>query len=46
VQKTIVVYVKGDLRAEPNETFRVQLSSPMNAMFADSRGGATIVDDD
>jgi plastocyanin len=46
VQKTIVVYVKGDLRAEPNETFRVRLSSPTNAVVADSRGGATIVDDD
>jgi hypothetical protein len=37
------------VRAAPVEAgiqdFRVQLSSPMNAVFADSSGGATIVDD-
>ncbi len=44
--KTITVPVNGDRRAEPNETFFVNLSSPTNATIADSQGVATIVDDE
>ncbi|MEQ1828256.1 MAG: SBBP repeat-containing protein [Pirellula sp.] len=44
--KTVVVPVYGDLVLEANETFFVDLSSPSNALIADSRGVATIRDDD
>src|SRR5262249_54575698 len=41
--KTINVSVNGDKTAESNETFFVNLSSPMNAAIADSQGVGTIV---
>jgi len=44
--KTISVTVKGDLLDEPNETFFVNLSSPVNATISDAQGVGTIVDDD
>ena len=42
--KTIPVNVAGDSTAETNETFVVNLSSPVIAVLADSQGVATIID--
>jgi CSLREA domain-containing protein len=44
--KTISVAVKGDTRQEPNETFKVNLSSATNATIADGVGVGTIVNND
>jgi len=44
--KTIVVAIKGDASAEPDETFFVNLSNPTNATLADGQGVGTIVNDD
>ena len=38
--------VKGDTIDEPNETFNVTLSSPVNAGITDGTGVGTITDDD
>jgi hypothetical protein len=46
ISKTVTVAVKGDTLDEANETFFVKLSSPTNAVIADSQGVGTIVDDD
>jgi Ca2+-binding RTX toxin-like protein len=46
VQKSINVTVLGDIGLEQDETFVVNLSNPANAVFADSQGIATIIDDD
>ncbi len=47
VQKAILVYVKGDTRVEPDETFSLQLSDPVNAVLGDvSAAVATIANDD
>ena len=46
VTKTVVVAVNGDTVIEPNETFFVNLSSPVNATLADAQGLGTIVDDE
>src|SRR5438128_12614181 len=35
---TIAVAVSGDVQREPDETFFVNLSSPMNATIADGKG--------
>lgn len=43
---TINVPIKGDLLDEPNETFRVNLSNPINATIADNQALGTIRDDD
>jgi len=43
---TITVLVNGDRLAEPNETFFVDLSSPINATIADGQAVGTIVDDE
>jgi Calx-beta domain len=40
------VAVNGDLLDEPDETYFVNLSSPVNATLADNQGVGTIVDDD
>jgi hypothetical protein len=40
------VAVNGDLTGEPNETFFVNLSSPINAVVGDAQGVGTIVNDD
>jgi parallel beta-helix repeat protein len=40
------VQVLGDLLVEPDETFFVNLSAPVNATIADGQGLGTIVDDD
>ena len=45
-EKTLSVPVRGDLLDEPDETFTVDLSNPVNAGIAKARGTATIADDD
>jgi Calx-beta domain-containing protein len=44
--QNITVLVNGDVVAEPNETFFVNLSSPVNATIADAQGVGTILNDD
>ncbi|MEK6755561.1 MAG: Calx-beta domain-containing protein, partial [Bacteroidota bacterium] len=44
--QSITVTVKGDNTLEQNETFSVNLSSPVNASLADGTGIGTIVNDD
>ena len=44
--KTVTVQVNGDLIAEIDETFFVDLSGATNATIGDSRGVGTIIDDD
>jgi len=46
VTKTVTVAVTGDTRKETNETFMVNLSSPVNTVVADSSATGTILDDD
>jgi hypothetical protein len=46
ISKTVSVQVRGDARFEPNESFVLTLSSPVNATIAQSVGRATIVNDD
>ena len=43
---TISVKVKGDATREPDETFSVVLSSPVNATLAVTSATGTIVNDD
>jgi hypothetical protein len=43
---TITVLVNGDNLSEPDETFFVNLSSPVGASIADGQGVGTIVNDD
>ena len=45
-QKTIGVSIVGDAVDEPDETFTVNLSAPVNATIADAQAIVTIVDDD
>ncbi len=42
----IVVQVQGDLEVEPDETFSVLLTNPINAAIADGEGIGTILNDD
>jgi hypothetical protein len=44
--KTISVPIRNDAVAEPNETFFVNLSSPVGATISDSQGIGTILNDD
>lgn len=44
--KTVSVAVKGDLLDEPNETFFLNLSTPVNAVLEKNQGIGTITDDD
>jgi hypothetical protein len=44
--KTIEVKVTGDAAAEPDETFKVQLSNPVGATLGKETGTATIRNDD
>jgi hypothetical protein len=44
--QTLVVKVNGDLKLEGPETFFVNLTSPTNAIFGDSQGLGTILNDD
>ena len=43
---TIVITIKGDLVKEANETFKVNLATPVGATFSDALGIGTIVNDD
>ena len=45
-EKTIVVDVNGDLDIEADETFFVNLSSPVNATILDDQGVGTLTNDD
>jgi hemoglobin-like flavoprotein len=44
--KLVTVIINGDTQDEPNETFLVQLSNPVNATLAKTQGTATIINDD
>src|SRR6185436_16843003 len=44
--RTITVTVNGDTSVETDETFLVNLSSPVNATLAKSQGVGTILNDD
>jgi hypothetical protein len=44
--KTIAVVVNGDTAVEPNETFAVNLASPVGATITDAQGQGTITNDD
>ena len=44
--KTVAVQVKGDLRDEAAENFKLRLSAPTKAVLTDSEGVCTITDDD
>ena len=44
--RTISVVINGDRAGEPNETFAVNLSAPINAVFNDNQGIGTILDDE
>jgi uncharacterized repeat protein (TIGR01451 family) len=44
--KPVTVLVNGDTNNEPNETFFVNLTSPVNATIADNQGQGTILNDD
>jgi chitinase len=44
--KTVSVVVNGDTAVEANETFKLKLSSPSNAVIGDGEGVATITNDD
>jgi hypothetical protein len=44
--KSITVLVNGDRLAEPNETFFVNLSNPLNATIADGQGVCSLMDDE
>ena len=46
ISKTVGVIVNGDTSVENNETFKVNLSTPVNATIADGEGIATINNDD
>jgi serralysin len=45
-EQEVRVPITGDAAIEPNESFFVNLSNPVNDVIADGRGQATIVDDD
>ena len=42
----IAVPVAGETAAEPNETFAVNLTTPVNGVFGDNQGAGQIVNDD
>jgi hypothetical protein len=42
----VAVTVAGDVLKEPNETFSLVLSAPVNAVLGDGAGAATIVDEE
>ncbi len=46
LDQTFVVEVIGDLIDEPDETIRVDLSSPVGAVLGDAQAIGTIIDDD
>lgn len=46
VSAQIVVKIKGDVVVEADETFRVVLTNPVNAVFNESEAAGTILNDD
>jgi chitinase len=46
LSKSVTVIVNGDRRAEPNETFVVNLHNPTNATIASGQATGTILDDE
>ena len=46
IMKTISITVRGDLIAEPTESFFVNLTGATNATIADGRGECTTYDND
>jgi hypothetical protein len=44
--KSVTVVVNGDTTNEPNETFFVNLTNPVNATISDNQGLGTILNDD
>src|SRR5437667_116740 len=46
MSQPVAVTVNGDTKFEPNETFFVNLSNPVNATISDNQGAGTIVNDD
>jgi hypothetical protein len=44
--RQLSVTIKGDTKREPNETFELRLTLPVNATFADRVGVGTILNDD
>jgi hypothetical protein len=46
ISQTVTVNAIGDTALESNETFTLNLSSPVNASISDAQGIGTIVDDD
>ena len=46
MSQNLFVTVNGDVLDEPNETFWVNLSNPVNATIADNQGQGTIADND
>jgi Ca2+-binding RTX toxin-like protein len=46
MEQVVRVPIQGDDAFEPDETFFVNLSNPVNDVIADGQGQATIVDDD
>ena len=44
--RTVTVQATGDTAVEPDETFTLDLSNPVNATIADAAGTGTIVNDD
>ena len=45
-QKQLTVLVNGDTQDEPDKTFTVELSTPVNVTYAKYKGLGTIVNDD
>ena len=46
MSQPVVVQVLGDTVLEPNETFAVNLTNPVNGTLTDAQGGGTITNDD
>lgn len=46
VSEFVTITIIGDNVGEPNETFFVNLTSPVNATITDNQGEGTIVSDD
>ena len=44
--KTVTLLANGDTKFEPNESFAVNLTTPVNATIADAQGIGTITNDD
>ena len=44
--QTITVPVNGDIKLEPDETFLINLSSPVNAIISDGQAVGTIRNDE